>query len=491
MPYVYQTKRKDGKPHRLWRFQYKDWQGALRTGTGYTSEWKTRELADTIHAEQRAIRKRWRDRPKASDKPRSFEKCVQEYLAWGKSQGGRRGHPWSATHARMRGAHLIWWKEQLKVEFVSDLYASLARVEEKLRELQDKGKSGKTLQNYSDAICAFSKWCCSREYLESDPLKGLATFDTTPRTKRRAMSADEMARLLGSCAPQRRLCYEVAFTSGLRVGELRSLRIRNLDVNRSGLSLDAAWTKNRRPGFQPLPQWLVGRLEEMSKGKSLHASLLYVPSHAARELDKDLELAGIPKWTEAGKLDAHALRVAYVSWLLEAGASVKEAQVLARHSTPDLTMNVYARARDERLAQVAEAVGQTIRLANVTGTESAEAVVGTSALAVGCAIGLEGSTPAASTNFRDSFFRNVPDEPVATDAVPGTRSIRPGTTCVAPDDLWQPMTCGGAPRSSLHPLLSATDRSTSCVSSRRSASRTSPPRTSAGPGRCTRGPCRG
>ena len=43
--------------------------------------------------------------------------------------------------------------------------------------------------------------------------------------------------------------------------------------------------------------------------------------------------------------------------VIEAGASVKEAQTLLRHSTPQLTMNAYARARDHRLAEVAERVG--------------------------------------------------------------------------------------------------------------------------------------
>jgi len=79
-----------------------------------------------------------------------------------------------------------------------------------------------------------------------------------------------------------------------------------------------------------------------------------VPSHTARELDKDLKAAGIPKHTSAGKVDFHACRVAYVSHILEEGATVREAQTLARHSTPVLTMNVYAKTRDERLADLTE-----------------------------------------------------------------------------------------------------------------------------------------
>ena len=44
----------------------------------------------------------------------------------------------------------------------------------------------------------------------------------------------------------------------------------------------------------------------------------------------------------------------------EAGANVKELQTLARHSTPALTLNVYAKKRDERLAEWAERIGQSV-----------------------------------------------------------------------------------------------------------------------------------
>jgi hypothetical protein len=42
--------------------------------------------------------------------------------------------------------------------------------------------------------------------------------------------------------------------------------------------------------------------------------------------------------------DFHSLRVLYISRVVASGASVKEAQTLARHSTPLLTMNTYSRA---------------------------------------------------------------------------------------------------------------------------------------------------
>ncbi len=53
-------------------------------------------------------------------------------------------------------------------------------------------------------------------------------------------------------------------------------------------------------------------------------------------------------------------RPSHTTLIVESGASVKEAQTLLRHSTPNLTMNVYARTRDDQLKKLAERVGVLI-----------------------------------------------------------------------------------------------------------------------------------
>ena len=84
------------------------------------------------------------------------------------------------------------------------------------------------------------------------------------------------------------------------------------------------------------------------------------PAHTARAIDADLKAAGIEKWTHEGKIDFHAIRVAYINFVFESNASAKETQTLARHSTLDLTMNVYGRTRDERLAAVVESIAEKL-----------------------------------------------------------------------------------------------------------------------------------
>jgi integrase len=192
-------------------------------------------------------------------------------------------------------------------------------------------------------------------------VKGLARFNTTPRTTRRAITPEEIHRLLQVAPPDRRLLYEVALCTGLRANELRSLTVAHLDVERGGLLLDAAWTKNRRPGFQPLPTDLAERLAQATEDNEPTKALLFVPTQPGRVLNSDLKRAGIPKdLAGVGKLDFHAFRTAYATMVIESGATVKEAQTLLRHSTPTITMNTYARTRDERLARIAQRVGEIV-----------------------------------------------------------------------------------------------------------------------------------
>ncbi len=375
MAHLFQDKRK--KPY-VWRFQYTDHTGKRCTGTGTSSEPETRKLMELAQAKERAIRKGWAEAPKSSDTPRAFPEIMAQYLAWGCAQGGIGGRPWSKAHSKRRERLLGFWRARLGLQLVGDLVGILPRVEQTLREMKKRPKkeptgrkepkrlgvsfstyAGKTLQNHVEPLVSFCRWCEKRGYLENNPLKGLASFDITPRVRRRALTLEEIQEFLAA-VDETRLGFEIALTSGLRANEIRNLRVKHLDVEACGLHLDAAWTKNRQGGFQPLSRALVDRLAEEIKDKAPEEPLAFVPRNSARALYAALHRAGIPILTAAGKVDFHALRVAYTTFVVEAGTDLKTAQTLVRHGDPRLTLNLYAKAREKKLAEVAEAVGNTI-----------------------------------------------------------------------------------------------------------------------------------
>ena len=74
----------------------------------------------------------------------------------------------------------------------------------------------------------------------------------------------------------------------------------------------------------------------------------------------DLQHAGIPRQTAKGKVDFHALRTTYINLVIASGATVPEAQALARHRTAALTIGVYGRSEDRRLQQLIDTVAGAI-----------------------------------------------------------------------------------------------------------------------------------
>jgi hypothetical protein len=85
----------------------------------------------------------------------------------------------------------------------------------------------------------------------------------------------------------------------------------------------------------------------------------------------------MPKWTPEGKLlDFHAFRTAYCTMVIELGANLKEAMSLMRHTTPELTMNAYAKTRLDRLHGIAEELGKSVELPSKCAGSVPQAVVG-------------------------------------------------------------------------------------------------------------------
>ena len=190
---------------------------------------------------------------------------------------------------------------------------------------------------------------------------------------------------------ERALIYKTLVLTGLRKGELASITIGqlHLDAPTPHLELAAADEKNGKGSSIPLRSdlvedlraWLQVKAETLnSKATALPSNkkstteprlsqdqpLFDVPAGLLRILDRDLVLAGIArevvidgkvivdKTDERGRtVDLHALRHTYGTMLSRAGVAPRTAQAAMRHSTIDLTMNVYT---DPKLLDVAGAI---------------------------------------------------------------------------------------------------------------------------------------
>jgi len=131
--------------------------------------------------------------------------------------------------------------------------------------------------------------------------------------------------------------------TGLRRKELKFLRwgdIR-LDAPHPFIQLRTEQTKNGRADQLLLHPDLVTMLKRKRRGLPSASVFYAVPCMAS--FKSDLAAAKIRFEDDLGRrADFHALRHSYCTLVAQSGATMKEAQVLMRHSDPKLTANVYA-----------------------------------------------------------------------------------------------------------------------------------------------------
>ncbi|GIW97048.1 MAG: integrase [Pirellulaceae bacterium] len=287
-----------------------------------------------------------------------------------------------------------------------------SRFERWLLDRQTEGMSAGARNGYREAWIGFMNWCMKTGRLLDNPLATVPKADAKAdcRRKRRALTEDELRRLLDAArrrplhdamtirtgpnkgkaiaqvseerrdelervGRERALIYKTYLLTGLRKSELASLTVGNLELDGKTpyAVLDASADKSRRGADIPLRsdlaaeirEWLDEKLhalrkEALANGQPVPAQLppetpvFSVPDGLRRILDRDLAFAGIPKKDDRGRtIDIHALRHTFGTHLSKAGVAPRVAQAAMRHSSIDLTMNVYT---DPRLLDVQSAL---------------------------------------------------------------------------------------------------------------------------------------
>ncbi|MDA1252832.1 MAG: site-specific integrase, partial [Planctomycetota bacterium] len=197
------------------------------------------------------------------------------------------------------------------------------------------------------------------------------TFEAaTERARERLAMKPDRIEELEAVGRERALVLKTLVLTGLRSGELRSITIGQvfLDGPAPFIELEAADEKNRDGSdiqlradlAEDIRGWLRSRQNAAPlrlDGKvalPADSPLFNVPTGLRRILDRDLKAAGIPKRDDRGRtIDVHALRHTFGTMLSQGGVAPRTAQAAMRHSSIDLTMNVYT---EPRLLDVAGAM---------------------------------------------------------------------------------------------------------------------------------------
>ncbi len=120
----------------------------------------------------------------------------------------------------------------------------------------------------------------------------------------------------------------------------------SLDGSRATVRCLPGYTKNGEEAVLPLRSEVASMvrkwLADKPADKRLWPGEWASQRHGAEMIRIDLTAADIDYEDDSGRVaDFHALRHTFISNLARAGVHPRNAQALARHSTIDLTMNVY------------------------------------------------------------------------------------------------------------------------------------------------------
>jgi integrase len=229
------------------------------------------------------------------------------------------------------------------------------RTEDLLRTLENGRWQGRTRAYVGEVWRAFFRWCRSIGELERVPTEGVPIVKTA-RTwvRRRAMTVEEVRRLMAAAPKERALYYLIILRTGLRPAEVRSLTWADLDLEKRTITVRAHASKTQDEVTLPLADDLREALVLEKKRASVlldAARVMGGKPVRAVQFYQDLLAAKVPLVTAEGRLDIYALRVTFITWLGESGATLLETQKLARHSSPHLTSNVYTRFKVEGLRE--------------------------------------------------------------------------------------------------------------------------------------------
>ncbi len=273
------------------------------------------------------------------------------------------------------------------------------RVEATLLSIEGRGRAltPQSRNHYFAAVRAFCNFMVATGRATSSPLTGLRPLPFAEREYRRALSADEVRVLIASTSstgvqecwsrdrrllyrltgPERALLYALVIQTGMRAGEVASLRARDFDLGQDRPTVTLTGTvatKHRKTRRVPLQRDLAMRLAAHLQGHEPSDPAFFMPDSTgtAKMLRRDMATARAA-WIAAGgteqeklqrgrsaflreleeqgrRVDFHALRTTTASMLAELAVPQAIAQRILGHANYATTAKHYVRVQEQGLA---------------------------------------------------------------------------------------------------------------------------------------------
>jgi integrase len=331
--------------------------------------------------------------PRKDHLERGIEGHVAEYLAHHRMEG--RAAKYMSELKRILGVILT----TSKIETLADLTGD--KINAYLAEMD---AAAATKKKHLTTINAFARWCERKDRIERNPLARVTSPGGEEVRPRRALTEDEVRRLLeaarrrplsdvevnrggrgnkgGTVAHaanvrdevkkrlllrgrERNLLYKLVIFTGLRKNEIANLRVRHLELDGPlpTYELPGKYTKSRRAtNAKPakgvlLPEFAAElRAFIADSGRKPKDVLFVIPDKLNQVFKNDLKAAGIPERDEEGRYATfHSLRHSANTLLGIAKVPTRLRMLFMRHTDIRLTMQRYDDEAFQDLSQVVEA----------------------------------------------------------------------------------------------------------------------------------------
>jgi integrase/recombinase XerD len=298
-----------------------------------------------------------------------MDELVEDFLQSLRNERGRAEQT-QKTYAAALNRFVAWAKTQNLQRWAEVELTHLTRflIHEQERPLQGQAHKSKAKLSTSSlylqiaALRAFYKFCETERYLAQNVAENLSLprrWKRLPKT----LSDDEIRRLLQPLEPQtpESLCdqaiLEVAYASGLRLAELRSLRLECLHLDAGFLTVIGKGNKERvvpvgSHAIAAIQRFLDSARPQLVRPKS--PGTLFLTKRGTsfsaptmwRHIKARVRQAGIGR-----NVTPHMLRHSFATHLLEHGADLRIIQELLGHSSISTT-ELYTHVSGQRLREV-------------------------------------------------------------------------------------------------------------------------------------------
>ena len=242
---------------------------------------------------------------------------------------------------------------------------------------KDCGLRAKTVNDYMSVWSRFFRWLKRQRLAVENPFEFIEPVDgrASEREYRRALTAEEAARLLATAPHPRRVVYHMILDTGLRRQEVGGLRWADLCLGgaqrsdgsaqatalskregspplgagegawgqQSTVRIPASIAKNRKTSVREISPELAAELRALMPPDAAPFQLIFphmVPE--VETLKRDLARAGIPFVDELGRrADMHALRKTFGTALVLNGEQPRVVMETMRLSDMKLAMKLY------------------------------------------------------------------------------------------------------------------------------------------------------